>query len=724
MGRWKMEDRDRFLEIIVAAATKYFGPINNKLSKPGVELRFGTHGSKSVDPKTAKWFDHELNIGGGVADLIRRYEPNANVAERMAYFGLPKDNAPKRRETVFDYCDEHGEVRYQVVRIDTIENGKTSKTYRQRKINAETGKPEWSMMGVEALPYRLDAILARPKTTVFVVEGEKCVDALIAQGFVATTNHGGAAKWTPALSPWLKDRNVVIIPDNDAPGEKHLHQVAGALSGVAASIKVLRLPDLAKKGDVADYLANGGTRKELIELAKAAPDYDLGNVIEHGEEPATVAVDGDIFKIDTLATLKDVPVKWLLKDMIPAQSFVALYGKPGSYKSFVALYLAMMIATGQEAFGRETEIGDVLYIAGEGGSGLKARSDAMATRYNVDGARIGFIRHQLNLRSTTDDVEKLIRSIEVASLKPSLIIVDTLARAFGGGNENASEDMGAFISNIGLIQDRLATAVMIVHHSGKDEARGQRGHSSLLGAVDAELEVIKISDDDQDERIGKLTITKQKDGEDGIEIGYRMDVVRLSPLGLDERTSLVVEPIDELPEKKKKPRRLSPAGEDLKAALDKAIGEGGETIGGANIPSDRKVITQSLLKETFWMVSRNETEDTKAKAYQRGRNELIRRNELKIYSKYAWIPDTYEEKGHLGHLGHLSNSESVPKNPKKDTWDTYPIKVSKVSLDLPPSVRENESDDTVAAKEPFDASRAYAGVTVDDFGVDLSELEF
>jgi hypothetical protein len=106
-----------------------------------------------------------------------------------------------------------------------------------------------------------------------------------------------------------------------------------------------------------------------------------------------------------------------------------------------------------------------------------------------------------------------------------MIIVDTLARAFGGGNENDSADMGAFITACGRIQQIVQDcALMILHHSGKDQSRGLRGHSSLLGAVDTELELLRF----EESMKGLITISKQKDGQDNTRIGFEMVKVELA----------------------------------------------------------------------------------------------------------------------------------------------------------------------------------------------------
>jgi len=618
---------------IAEVAQHYWGEPNRALSKAGKEIRFGSHGSKSVDLVKGTWFDHEQNVGGGVADLIKSFEPNTNIADKMAQFGMPKNDAPVRTERVWNYTDETGNVAYQVVRID---DG-SSKTYRQRRVDQETGEILWGMQGVTALPYNLPALRSSTKP-VFIVEGEKCADALISAGLIATTNHGGAGKWWPSLTQHFNARNVIIVPDNDAPGEKHARIVADALTGTAKSIRILRLPFLKPKGDVADWMADGGTVEEITGLAKKAPLYDPLTAEQHPIEQNEPIDPAQKPRVELIPWegLQDVPVKWLIKELVPAQSFAALYGKPGSYKSFVALYLATMIATGQPAFDKETAPGDVIYLAGEGGSGLKARRDALIKKYDIDGkVRIHFIKAQLNLRSTVADLEALIAAIQDASLKPVLIIIDTLARAFGGGNENSSEDMGAFIGHIGQLQARLTTAVMIVHHSGKDEAKGQRGHSSLLGAVDTELEVIKVSEEDSPDRIGQLTITKQKDGEDGIKIGYRMDSIQLSSINPD-RTSLAVVPAEIEPKQRK--ARLSPGTKAVLDALQKAIDEGGQKANLAQIPAGQMVVKVGAWRATYYAMS-GQNDETKQKAFKRALDTLTHSRTIGVWSDWCWIAE-------------------------------------------------------------------------------------
>ena len=119
---------------------------------------------------------------------------------------------------------------------------------------------------VRAVPYRLPQLLeADPDEVVVICEGEKDCDRLASLGMVATTNAGGAGKWRPELSEFLRGRRVVVILDNDAAGESHGQLVARSLFGIARSVALLRLPGLPPKGDVSDWLDAGGTVEQLHE---------------------------------------------------------------------------------------------------------------------------------------------------------------------------------------------------------------------------------------------------------------------------------------------------------------------------------------------------------------------------------------------------------------------------------------------------------------------------
>lgn len=162
----------------------------------------------------------------------------------------------------YDYVDESGTLLFQVCRLEP-------KDFRQRRPD-ENGAWEWKTKGVRRVPYRLPELLANPGRSVVVAEGEKDVDALRQLGLLATCNAGGAGKWKAEHAAFLSGRNVVVIPDRDDVGRDHAEQVAASLQGIAKTVRVVKLPT---GKDASDWIAAGGTRDELLALAKATPEW-------------------------------------------------------------------------------------------------------------------------------------------------------------------------------------------------------------------------------------------------------------------------------------------------------------------------------------------------------------------------------------------------------------------------------------------------------------------
>lgn len=308
--------------------------------------------------------------------------------------------------------------------------------------------------------------------------------------------------------------------------------------------------------------------------------------------------------------LKDVPVKWLVKDILPASSFAAIYGKPGSGKSFAAIYLAACIGSGREAFGKPVTQGAVIYVAAEGGAGMKRRADALKQQHDLDDdIPVHFIKAQLNLSTSLEDMEALFKAIREKSINPVAIFLDTFARIFIG-DENSAKDVGACIAILGAIQAEFDCTVVIIHHSAKNSQNPtMRGSSALLGAVDTELHCEKVSPETSADRVGSLTVTKQKDGEDMIRLGFRLQLIQLSPLDPDA-TSLALEPINGDTLSQAVARSIvdqTPDGYKGQAfkALDDAIKAAGEYPGeaGDHIPLGVKCVRKTLWRQ-YW---KNET---------------------------------------------------------------------------------------------------------------------
>jgi len=206
------------------------------------------------------------------------------------------------------------------------------------------------------------------------------------------------------------------------------------------------------------------------------------------------------------------PTLWLLKPYIDAGSFAMIFGEAGSMKSFLAIDLGLCTASGHDWHGHDVRQGGaVFYIAGEGFSGINRRIKAWATHHETDLQDVPFFVSDRPAQFLdAESAGEVIQSVDELCKthgNPSLVIVDTLNRNFGPGDENSTADMTRFISTIDdVLRSRYRCAVLIVHHSGLSATERARGASALRAALDWEYRLQKNADGT---RI--LTCTKAKD---------------------------------------------------------------------------------------------------------------------------------------------------------------------------------------------------------------------
>lgn len=233
-------------------------------------------------------------IGLGLADLFPKEGNGMSQQTNAAGNGRASataTNGHRRIVATYDYLDADGNLVHQTVRY-------APKDFHQRRPKPGGGWI-WNLEGVSTVLYRLpELIAADPAKTVFIAEGEKDADRLRTHGLVATCNAGGAGKWRAEFAEFFRDRIVVILPHNDDPGERHATTVARSLLGIAASIKVVELPELPEHGDVSDWLDAGGTADGLQRMADEKPEWfpdELADatVLDGGDWPEIVPFDAN-----------------------------------------------------------------------------------------------------------------------------------------------------------------------------------------------------------------------------------------------------------------------------------------------------------------------------------------------------------------------------------------------------------------------------------------------
>jgi hypothetical protein len=259
--------------------------------------------------------------------------------------------------------------------------------------------------------------------------------------------------------------------------------------------------------------------------------------------------------------IKRPPPEALIDGLLFRSTLALLYGKPKSFKSFLALDWGLSVAGGRDWGERVTAQGPVVYVAAEGLAGLGKRIQAWEQAYGHARRATGEDFYVLAERIRLLQGEDVGALVDLAAIMhPALVVVDTLNRSLAGGDENNSRDMGMAIDALDRIRQTGST-VLVVHHADKD-GRNYRGHSSLEGAVDTVLRLEKVG------KVGLvLTSDAQKDAQevDPIQLKTQTETV-----GAD--TSLVLYCHEGLAVTEDE---ASPAELDLLATLGSTFGSNG-----------------------------------------------------------------------------------------------------------------------------------------------------
>ncbi|MFC4296186.1 AAA family ATPase [Novosphingobium tardum] len=356
----------------------------------------------------------------------------------------------------------------------------------------------------------------------------------------------------------------------------------------------------------ADWAKPYGRFKAKQLWSKARPDPDA--LEEAAERQMLAEKRRNRFQPLSAAEICSMaPQEYRLKPILPTQGIAVVYGASGSGKSFVAMAMAGAIATGEPFFGYVTSFAHVLYVVLEGEAGIQSRVRAWQREYG---------------REVPDDIRFLVQPFkltdqadvsDLAAICPpkSVVFIDTLNRAAPGSDENSSKDMGLIIEGAKALQQATGGLVVLIAHTGKDPAKGIRGHSSLFAAIDAAILVSREGD------ARRWKIDKAKDGRDGDEHPFRLKVVEVGEdADGDAITSCVITP-DASAVAHLKPltgnRQVAMATLHEAASSNGALNEVGEFVG----------VPTGAWRAAFYRQRPNATEDANRKAFDRARGDLV-----------------------------------------------------------------------------------------------------
>lgn len=233
-----------------------------------------------------------------------------------------------------------------------------------------------------------------------------------------------------------------------------------------------------------------------------------------GARPSTFTLTrpGPLRLYSTLELLRLPPPTWLVDGILPAGALVGLYGAPGSFKSFIALDVALAVASGRTWHGQTCERHHVIYVAAEGGTGMGKRAGAWLRHNHVapGEADVAWLVESVPVNPDSDQMDILFNRVnDELDTAPGLVVIDTLARCFEG-DENTQEDMGRFVAGVDRMRHEFGATVIVVHHTRLGGDR-ERGNTAFRGAADTMVFVERRNEDEVE-----IICNKQKDSEEFI----------------------------------------------------------------------------------------------------------------------------------------------------------------------------------------------------------------
>lgn len=433
------------------------------------------------DGEHGTFFDHKTEESGSLYDL-------AKIMGIETPQSIPVASTKRAYTGIDDYAAAHG------ITADALKNAGWYQTIYQKRpalaFKTSTGmrwrfldgnKPHYiSEKGYRQSWYGLTPSMAKKLGTgapLVIANGEISVVTARHHGLAAACVTAGEKAIPPDLVEELKtflggvdDAPPIIVAfDCDPTGQHAGRIVARQLKEAGFIARAVDL-GLGKGGDLADFCMLYA--KEAVRTLAALPALGLD------EPPAAPARRS--WYIIPAAELKNLPpIEWIVPGEIPARGIAVLFGASGAGKSFLALDYALKIAQDRP----------VLYMAGEGEYGYQQRVAAWCKHHHLNEGKLYICLGAVQLLESGDLDAFLLAN---KSIRPAIVIIDTMARSMVGADENSTRDMGLFIQACENLKQELDCAVLIIHHTNKGGIY-ERGNSALRGASDV---MIKVSSED------------------------------------------------------------------------------------------------------------------------------------------------------------------------------------------------------------------------------------
>lgn len=366
---------------------------------------------------------------------------------------------------------------------------------------------------------------------------------------------------------------------------------------------------------------------------------DLGNLLPEGKKVSAHGQGQDKpkpkFELIRSDRLEYCDPEYLIEGLMETETFGLIFGDPACGKSFAALDIACCVATGAPFHGREVKRGSVIYICGEGKNGIKRRLIAWEKHNSISlDEKPLFVSRVAAQFLSPESINDLVEAIDAAAAEAgevALIIIDTLNRNMGAGDESSTKDMTMFVSAVDLVKDRYQATALVVHHTGHGNKERARGSMSLLGALDAEYRVEKASD-----TIITVTNTKMKDAASPPPIAFDMVQVEVGRDRMGQAVTSAV--LRETDAPAKAPARLRGQALIAVQALGDALAAHGQIKTGGDFPSNRQCVTLDQWRDACDRHGLTDGESTSAarQAFGRAWKSLQEKGVIRVLDGHAW----------------------------------------------------------------------------------------
>lgn len=329
----------------------------------------------------------------------------------------------------------------------------------------------------------------------------------------------------------------------------------------------------------------------------------------------------------------------LVKGLLTRGAMSVVFGESNCGKTFFVLDLSMHVAQGLAWRDRRVNQSAVIYVAAEGAFGIANRVAAYRQHHRVDESPPFFVLPvAIDLcdphADTADFIATVLEACERFEIEPGLIVLDTASRVMAGGNENAPDDMGAFVQNCDRIREATGAHVLIIHHSGKDTTKGARGHSLLRAATDTEIEVTR-----DEEGTATATVTKQKELPTRGAFSFNLTVVEIGhDEDGDEVTSCVVTPSDFVAATRSQKPLTGIARIALEKLDDLLAREGVACPASDHVPRNATVVKRERFRQHLrdTGVADQDATGTERKQWKRVYEKLIETNHIASWQDWVW----------------------------------------------------------------------------------------